>query len=267
MSITSICLAPMAWMTPGVLRGQEQLQLDAELLLHVLLEALVARERGGLRLDTLHAVAELGVLLAPAAALGAAALPRDDGDCATAAAAHAEPQAHRAPPSLDAFVMSAPRVRPGRSVVERDAFVDLAFALESVDLLDPVLVERVRRAVEDDLAHAHADDPVTIGPRGVECVKVADHRDAVVAVDGAQDLHHPRGAGRIERGDRLVGEQDLRLLHQRPGDRHPLLLAARERVAALEDEGRHLDPLERHDRERPLLRRPQLAAASAQVGW
>ena len=38
----------------------------------------------------------------------------------------------------------------------------------------------------------------------------------------------------IERGDRLVGDQELGALHQRAGDRGALLLAAGEIAAALE---------------------------------
>ena len=40
------------------------------------------------------------------------------------------------------------------------------------------------------------------------------------------------GQDRVERGDRLIGQDQLGLLHQGAGDAHPLLLAAGERVGA-----------------------------------
>ena len=89
-------------------------------------------------------------------------------------------------------------------------------------------------------------------------MKIADHRDAVLAIDAAKRVHHPRRATRIERGDRFVGEQHSRLLHQRAGNRDTLLLAARQAIGALQDGRRHLDPLQRDDRKRSLLRREQL---------
>ena len=57
---------------------------------------------------------------------------------------------------------------------------------------------------------------------------------------------------RIERGDRLVGQQHRRLLHQGPRDRDPLLLAARQGAGALEGMRDEIEPLQRFDRHRAL---------------
>ncbi len=69
------------------------------------------------------------------------------------------------------------------------------------------------------------------------------------------EIHHHLGVHRIERGDRLVGEDHLRLLHQRAGNRHALLLAARQRAGGLERGLRNAQPLERGDRRSALFAR------------
>ena len=66
----------------------------------------------------------------------------------------------------------------------------------------------MRRAVEDDLAGGHADQAVAVFRRDIEMVQIADDGDAVLAVDPEQRVHHDLGVARIERGDRLVGQDD-----------------------------------------------------------
>ena len=44
----------------------------------------------------------------------------------------------------------------------------------------------------------------------------------------AHQLEHPVDLHEVEVGGGLVGEDQRRVVHQRPGDRHPLLLAAGE---------------------------------------
>ena len=61
---------------------------------------------------------------------------------------------------------------------------------------------------------------------------------------------------RVERSDRLVGENDFRLLHQRARDGDALLLAAREIVGALRGEGRDVELLESGEREGDVLLGP-----------
>ena len=57
----------------------------------------------------------------------------------------------------------------------------------------------------------------------------------------------------IERGDRLVGQDQLGALHQRARDRGALLLAARERGGALERPVGDADALQRVDRQAALF--------------
>ncbi len=49
-----------------------------------------------------------------------------------------------------------------------------------------------------------------------------------------QGFHDPAGADRIKRGDRLVGQDNLRPLGDGPGNGHPLFLTAGKPVAAAE---------------------------------
>ena len=57
-------------------------------------------------------------------------------------------------------------------------------------------------------------------------MQVGDNSDAVLLVDVFQGVHDDLRVQRIKRGDRLVGEDDLRLLDERAGDGDALLLAA-----------------------------------------
>jgi len=57
---------------------------------------------------------------------------------------------------------------------------------------------------------------------------VSDENDGVpLGVKLAQDLHDFGATVRIQRSGRFVGQNYLAAIHQRAGDRHPLLLAAR----------------------------------------
>jgi hypothetical protein len=44
----------------------------------------------------------------------------------------------------------------------------------------------------------------------------------------------------VQRGDRFIGQNDLGLLHESPGDRHSLLLAARQGIGALQHLRHHV---------------------------
>ena len=104
--------------------------------------------------------------------------------------------------------------------------------------------------------------------------RVADeddgHADLVAQpLDVVDDL---RLAGHVERGQRLVHQEELGLRHERAAERHPLTLAAREGAGPalqqrLQAEQRH-DPLER--RITPVARREAVpveqVAAHAEVG-
>ena len=119
------------------------------------------------------------------------------------------------------------RTLAGPILVEVMDFGDLfAVGLGAIDHAHRFARQLFRRAVEHDPAGRHADDAVAVGPGGVERVQVGDDGDAVAQIDVLQRIHHHLCVHRIERGDRLVGEDHFRLLHQRTGDCDALLLAA-----------------------------------------
>ena len=100
----------------------------------------------------------------------------------------------------------------------------------------------------DDPAEVHHGDAVGDVPRQAEVVGDGDDREPALVDERPQqrqDLAADRG---VERGHRLVGEQQLRLERDRAGDQHPLALAARDLVRVAGDE---------------LLGRPQPGRATA----
>ena len=103
------------------------------------------------------------------------------------------------------------------------------------------------RPLLDDPAQVHDHDPVgeLRGRREV----VRDHQDAEPALRAARERIEHAGAHRdVEHRDGLVGDEQLRLEHERGRDRDALALAARElvRVAVEEQLGRvEARPLQR----------------------
>lgn len=88
---------------------------------------------------------------------------------------------------------------------------------------------RVRRAlvvgaVADDLAVTHLDDALGAGGD----VAVVGDQDHHVALAGqlVEQRHDFRAAVAVEGAGGFVGENDMAAVHQRAGDRYPLLLAA-----------------------------------------
>ena len=120
--------------------------------------------------------------------------------------------------------MSAtPTVRRGREELRFGQFgEDAALChqlVEAAALHDAAAVEH-----EDARGVAHRGEPVGDDEGGA-----ALHH----LVEGGGHLGLGRG---IERARRLVEDQDRRVLQQRPGDRQPLPLAAREHAPALADD-------------------------------
>ena len=96
-------------------------------------------------------------------------------------------------------------------------------------------------ALEQLLVGAALDDPALV--EHDDLVGVAHGREPVGDRDRRAPLGQPLELGldgrlglRVERARRLVEDQHRRVAQDRPRDRHPLLLAAREAVAALADD-------------------------------
>ena len=91
-----------------------------------------------------------------------------------------------------------------------------------------------RRPDLHDPAQVHDRDPVGQVPDGGQVVRDEQQREAELALQPPQQVEHLRLHADVEGGDRLVADQEVRLPRERPGDAHPLPLAAGElvRVAA-----------------------------------
>ena len=90
------------------------------------------------------------------------------------------------------------------------------------------------RAVLDDLAVVHHADAVGDLAHDAEVVGDEQHRHAEPLLRVLEQLEDLRLHRDVERGGRLVGDQQVRLVRQRHGDHHALALAAGElvRIAA-----------------------------------
>src|SRR5687768_13521696 len=134
------------------------------------------------------------------------------------------PQPARTSPSTSASTAS-----------HRVVFIALSLSLVVDDLVDEVacaialgvLEERLRRALLDDVAVVDEDDAVAHLPREPHLVGHDGHRHPV-AREVAHDVQHLPDHLRVQRRGRLVEEHELGLHRQRAGDRHALLLPARQ---------------------------------------
>ena len=82
----------------------------------------------------------------------------------------------------------------------------------------------------DDLAEVHHGDAVAHVAHDGEVVGDEDHRQAELALQLAQQVEDLGLDRDVEGGDRLVGDDQLRLQRERAGDADPLALAAGELV-------------------------------------
>ena len=101
----------------------------------------------------------------------------------------------------------------------------------------------IGRRLLHDLSGVHHRDP--IGPAGHDAEVVGDEQDrhAVAVAQPVEHLEDLRLHRDVERGRRLVGDQDLGLRGQRDRDHHPLPHAAAELVrVGVEPRGRIGDP-------------------------
>src|SRR4029077_15442105 len=95
----------------------------------------------------------------------------------------------------------------------------------AVDLFEAALVDLRGLPVERDLATLQRDDARSVAAREREEVQRADDGDAVLLVDLLEVLHDGVARRGVEARDRLVGQHDVGVLHERASDANTLLLA------------------------------------------
>ena len=91
---------------------------------------------------------------------------------------------------------------------------------------DGMLVDLLGRPALLDLAAFHHGDAVGHGERLFLVVRDVQEGDAHLALDALQLDLHLLAQLEVERAQRLVEQQHRRPVHQRPRQRHALLLAA-----------------------------------------
>ena len=89
----------------------------------------------------------------------------------------------------------------------------------------PVEQDFVRRLLDDE-ASIHHGDAVGVFGHHAQIVRDQDHGHSGLAPYLAQEVEDLRLDGGVERGRRLVGDQEIGLAGQRHGDHHPLVHAA-----------------------------------------
>ena len=134
--------------------------------------------------------------------------------------------------------------------------------------------DRRRVAFLDQLAGREHRDPVAEDADDRQIVADEDQRQVELFAEPAEEEEDLRLGRDVEAGDDLVGDDELRLERQRPGDADALALAAGNLVrVAAEERGRQADDVEEF-RRAPLARRPCRrrgrrpgAAAPASCRW
>jgi hypothetical protein len=111
------------------------------------------------------------------------------------------------------------------------SFEQVADAQEAGDELGArPLVQLLRRTELLDAAGAHDRDPIRHGHGLLLVVRHVDERDADLGLDALQLDLHLLAQLEVERAERLVEEEDPRVVDERPRQGNPLLLAAGELV-------------------------------------
>ncbi len=87
-----------------------------------------------------------------------------------------------------------------------------------------------RGAPLDDLAVVHDADPVGHLAHDAEIVGDEQHGHVELGLELEQEIEDLRLDGDVERGGRLVGDEQVGLVGERHGDHHPLPLPARKLV-------------------------------------
>jgi hypothetical protein len=96
-------------------------------------------------------------------------------------------------------------------------------------------VDGLRVAGLDELAEVHHAQEVGDVADDGEVVRDDDVREVVKPLQLAHEVEHLRADGDVERGDRFVGHDQLRVERQRPGQPDALSLPARELVCVAVD--------------------------------
>ncbi len=128
------------------------------------------------------------------------------------------------------FMSVAGHHRPGGGVGRRR----LALRLGGEQMAGVVMLrvgeDFLGRPGLDDLALGHHADAVGDLADDAEVVGDEEHRHALLGLQLGEQFEDLRLHGDVERGGRLVGDQQFRLVGERHGDHHALALAAGELV-------------------------------------
>ena len=109
-----------------------------------------------------------------------------------------------------------------------------------------ILIQLRGMVVKNNLAFGYADNPRAVFSHQLHRMQVYHHADALFA-NFAQDIHDPLRIFRVERGDRFIGQQNPRVLHQGPANGHALHLAAGEIFRSLQRMRQHIHPFQQGD--------------------
>ena len=93
-----------------------------------------------------------------------------------------------------------------------------------------LLVQLARRRHLDDAAEVHDRDPVRDVPDDREVVRDEQVREVELVLQRLEQVDDLRLDRDVERGDRLVRDDEVRVDGERAGDADPLALAAGELV-------------------------------------
>src|SRR2546426_6557185 len=99
-----------------------------------------------------------------------------------------------------------------------------------------ILDQFARGTFFDDLAEVHDADPVREDPREREVVGDEQVREPFLVPQIDEELQDLRADRHVEHGDRLVGDEELRVEDEGARDRHPLPLSPGELVGVAEQE-------------------------------
>src|SRR6266511_2318752 len=128
-------------------------------------------------------------------------------------------------------------------------------ALAPVNLQQAGVFQRLRRAVEHDLPLRHADDTIGKAPSQIDVVDIDDHRNISLAGAARDQFHDLDRSLGVERRRRLVRQQEVGVLRQRPRNADALALSAGELVGALSGKVAEADRVEKMEGALHVLRR------------